>query len=239
MLYSFSLLYCLFFQFKMSQKQMNFELFRLETFNNWPSSSPVSKETLARAGFFYINEDLQVKCFSCHILISDWDYGDQAVTKHRNSNENCRFIINPDSSGNIPLTEVNKATLMKEEVRLKTFQDWPFEDRVSPRELAKAGFYWLHINDKTKCAFCKGIAENWLIDDDPVQEHHKLFPNCDFGKTLPLNRTENRNFDYGLEENRLESFLNWPKRDIICPERLARAGFFYIGKGKNTIIIEL
>ncbi|EFB15603.1 hypothetical protein PANDA_011302, partial [Ailuropoda melanoleuca] len=68
------------------------EFNRLKTFANFPSSSPVSASTLARAGFLYTGEGDTVRCFSCHAAIDRWQYGDSAVGRHRKVSPNCRFI---------------------------------------------------------------------------------------------------------------------------------------------------
>lgn len=68
------------------------EFNRLKTFANFPSSSPVSASTLARAGFLYTGEGDTVRCFSCHAAVDRWQYGDSAVGRHRKVSPNCRFI---------------------------------------------------------------------------------------------------------------------------------------------------
>ncbi|KAM6151149.1 E3 ubiquitin-protein ligase XIAP [Rhynchocyon petersi] len=68
------------------------EFSRFKTFANFPSSSPVSARTLARAGFLYTGEGDTVRCFSCHAAVDRWQYGDSAVGRHRKVSPNCRFI---------------------------------------------------------------------------------------------------------------------------------------------------
>ncbi|XP_055981691.1 E3 ubiquitin-protein ligase XIAP [Sorex fumeus] len=68
------------------------EFNRLKTFANFPSSSPVSASTLARAGFLYTGEGDCVRCFSCHTAVDRWQYGDSAVGRHRKVSPSCRFI---------------------------------------------------------------------------------------------------------------------------------------------------
>ncbi|XP_051825215.1 E3 ubiquitin-protein ligase XIAP [Antechinus flavipes] len=65
---------------------------RLQTFANFPSNSPVSASTLARAGFIYTGEGDTVKCFSCQAAVDRWQFGDSAVGRHRKVSPNCGFI---------------------------------------------------------------------------------------------------------------------------------------------------
>lgn len=82
---------------------MNIETNRLSTFGNWPASAPVDPIRIAKAGFFYTGEGTEVQCFSCGGKISQWNYGDQVMWRHRNMEPNCPFVQNPQLSGNIPL----------------------------------------------------------------------------------------------------------------------------------------
>lgn len=82
---------------------MNIETNRLSTFTNWPASAPVDPIRIAKAGFFYTGEGTEVQCFSCGRKISQWNYGDQVMWRHRHMEPNCAFVQNPQLSGNIPL----------------------------------------------------------------------------------------------------------------------------------------
>ncbi|CAG5028184.1 unnamed protein product [Parnassius apollo] len=82
---------------------MNLETNRLNTFTNWPSSAPVDPIRIAKAGFFYTGQGTEVQCFSCGGKISQWNYGDQVMWRHRTMDPNCAFVVNPQLSGNIPL----------------------------------------------------------------------------------------------------------------------------------------
>lgn len=165
---------------------MNFEENRLQTFTNWPQDTPVSPERIARAGFFSINQDLAVECFSCRARISEWNYGDQVMTRHRQLNPQCRFVIDPSTfgSGNVPkitqIVQSHSPDLRDEAMRLETFVNWPVPEIVSPEDLARAGFYFVHQADKTKCAFCNGVVGSWEIGDNPDLEHKRHFPDCSF-----------------------------------------------------------
>ncbi|CAB3226796.1 unnamed protein product [Arctia plantaginis] len=82
---------------------MNYETNRLNTFVNWPSSAPVDPIRIAKAGFFYTGGGTEVQCFSCGGKISQWNYGDQVMWRHRRLDPNCPFVVNPHISGNVPL----------------------------------------------------------------------------------------------------------------------------------------
>lgn len=68
------------------------EFNRLNTFANFPSSSPVSASTLATAGFLYTSEGDTTQCFICHTAVDRWQYGDSDVVRQMRISPNCRFI---------------------------------------------------------------------------------------------------------------------------------------------------
>ncbi len=150
---------------------MNFESSRLRTFQNWPTNAPVDSQRIARAGFYYMGQDLEVQCFSCGGRISEWQYGDKVMAKHRLLDPRCPFVLNPVDSGNVPINEtanqtsngetsnVNKRPIENgindkstkyrtEAARLETFLTWPIPSKVEGYRLAKAGFYYLQEMDK-------------------------------------------------------------------------------------------
>ena len=62
--------------------------------------------------------------------------------------------------------------------RFQTFDNrWPAAQvRASPRQIARAGFFFLGYRDRVKCWYCNGGLQNWDFDDEPWTEHAKWFP---------------------------------------------------------------
>ncbi|XP_071626658.1 death-associated inhibitor of apoptosis 2 [Temnothorax longispinosus] len=82
---------------------MNVEEKRLRTFREWPANAAIDPARLAKAGFYYTGHILEVQCFLCGTRISDWNYGDQAMVRHRLKSPNCPFVLAPTSTCNVPL----------------------------------------------------------------------------------------------------------------------------------------
>lgn len=82
---------------------MNVEEKRLRTFREWPTNAAVDPARLAKAGFYYTGHGLEVQCFLCGTRISDWNYGDQAMGRHRLKSPNCPFVLTPTNTCNVPL----------------------------------------------------------------------------------------------------------------------------------------
>lgn len=72
------------------------------------------------------------------------------------------------------------------EDRLKSFNNsgWSPDTQAQPLNLAKAGFYFIGPKDRVKCGFCGGKLKTWRMDDSPVNEHVRHFPDCSFVKTI-------------------------------------------------------
>lgn len=75
-----------------------------------------------------------------------------------------------------------------EDIRYKTFfPNWSnFNNFISPRELAKTGFFYFNDNDRVQCSFCLCVIGSWELGDDPKNEHSRISPRCPFILGLPV-----------------------------------------------------
>lgn len=81
----------------------------------------------------------------------------------------------------LALTDGNRTVLMKrEKVRLLTYHNWPLDNPVLPKDLARAGFYFVGPYDRVKCAFCQNVLRNWVTGDNTEEEHAHYYPDCPF-----------------------------------------------------------
>lgn len=193
-------------------------------------------------------------------------------------------------NGNRPTTVIPDApneirlNMNSERDRLKTFDGWPCAF-MSPKALAKAGFYYFHLEDVVRCAFCRVEIGRWEVGDNAMTDHQRWSNNCPFlcgveVGNIPLEANESvmiprASHDtcgrYGIEirpnsvaersesasaelsklginqhrgptypnystkEARLRTFKEWPKSMRQEPDELSEAGFFYTGKGDQTV----
>lgn len=186
---------------------LNLELNRRKTFQTWPNNAPVDPDTLAKNGFFATGNFLETQCNFCRKIISDWQYNDQVLIRHRRLNSLCPLLVHPNNCNNIPLGYVGETNggaeqsqppvqdlqnpdnqqvdLKNEMCRLATFKYWP-NPNISPQSLAKAGFYYINQADQVKCAWCKGIIAKWERNDNAFEEHQRFFPDCPRVQLGPL-----------------------------------------------------
>jgi len=81
------------------------EEIRLATFERdgsaWPANAKMEPRKIAKAGLFYTGQYQETKCPWCSIVVTQWDYGDQAIVKHRALSPDCPFVLG--TSNNVPL----------------------------------------------------------------------------------------------------------------------------------------
>ncbi|XP_064024140.1 baculoviral IAP repeat-containing protein 7 isoform X1 [Pogoniulus pusillus] len=73
-----------------------------------------------------------------------------------------------------------ESSMRSEARRLRTFRQWPDTSPISPRDLAKAGFFFVGPGDDVQCFCCGGVLKDWALGSCPVEEHLKFFPSCKF-----------------------------------------------------------
>ncbi|XP_014785152.1 baculoviral IAP repeat-containing protein 7-B isoform X2 [Octopus bimaculoides] len=136
----------------------------------------------------------------------------------------------------ISMEYINDPSYLKiESVRLDTFHTWPLNGAVSREEVARQGFYYTGHKDAVACVFCRGHLEKWVQTDVVSTEHSKWFPDCPFVQgrecgNVPRQNTNPKIPAYTFFYDRLDSFSNtWSKDDNISADKMASAGFFYIG----------
>jgi len=133
-------------------------------------------------------------------------------------------------------------SLKCEKTRLQTFSGWPL-DWPSPKDLAKAGLFYLKKGDRTQCAFCRGVLGTWKMSDVPLEEHKKYFPLCPFVQGFPVGNVFDENMypdeilkyrgfpkhpDYAALDARVATYTQtWTMKQ--SPLQMAQAGFFYVG----------
>ncbi|XP_036267054.2 baculoviral IAP repeat-containing protein 1 isoform X2 [Pipistrellus kuhlii] len=187
---------------------------RLETFQDWPFyAHGTSPRELSAAGFVFTGKRDTVQCFSCGGCLGNWEEGDDPWKEHAKWFPKCEFLQSKKSSEEIgqyiqsykgfvgvtgehfvnswvkrdlPMASAfcNDSIFANEELRLDSFKKWPHAFPGAPAALAKAGLFYIGIEDTVQCFSCGGCMNNWVEGDDPLGDHSKYFPNCPFLQSL-------------------------------------------------------
>ncbi|XP_062934844.1 E3 ubiquitin-protein ligase XIAP-like [Cynocephalus volans] len=133
--------------------------------------------------------------------------------------------------------------------RLKSFQNWPDDAHLTPRELASAGLSYTGTDDQVQCFCCGGKLKNWEACDGVWSEHRQHFPNCFFVSGQNINiRSEfdmvssDRNFPNSTNLPRNPAMADYEARIItfgtwqysVNKEQLAKAGFYALSEGDKV-----
>lgn len=62
--------------------------------------------------------------------------------------------------------------------RVDTFKSWKIGYALPPTALAAAGFFSLNERDVVMCYYCGLKLRNWLVTDNPIEEHVKWKSSC-------------------------------------------------------------
>ncbi|XP_017799080.1 PREDICTED: putative inhibitor of apoptosis [Habropoda laboriosa] len=189
------------YQSKESENKYRTTSQRLQTFTNWPVTLIVSPKKLARAGFYYLQHDDEVKCAYCGGILMNWKSDDNPDKAHRENFPHCDFYVRQDEDDNLCLTNVKLMPGTISSIselgiqthktpknpdyaayrgRLRTFSGWPENLKQTPEMLASAGFYYNGYGDHVRCFHCDGGLRNWEATDDAWTEHARWFPKCEF-----------------------------------------------------------
>ena len=186
---------------------MDSEVERLCTFRNWPYLREVWPSSLARAGFYYVPAHGVAQCYSCNLRVADrdWRHGFTPRQVHIQRSPNCAHINN--NGTNVPFGSVNAPTLV----------DYPNLNNPN-----------YNIND------ANGVNVN-SIHNQPAQaqlqrNEHETRRNSITDQQLQIHAYP----DMADEVDRLETFQNWPVKNIIDGKSLAKVGLFYQGDGDRA-----
>uniref|UniRef100_A0A8C6VLX9 RING-type E3 ubiquitin transferase n=1 Tax=Naja naja TaxID=35670 RepID=A0A8C6VLX9_NAJNA len=218
-----------------SRSSMQLEMKRLQTFQLWPVSVPVSPADLAAAGFYFVGPADTVQCFCCGGLLYNWVADEDPMVEHKKFFPSCLYVqdkmvgncqqmpwseehhdcVDGQFLGMLQSLNVEESPvggqpeypyMETEGDRLVTFGNWPSYSPVSPQLLARAGFFYTGQQDYVRCFYCDGALRNWEQGDDPWREHARWFPRCAF-----LLQSRGRDFVNHTEESNvmLEDSFHW------------------------------
>ena len=75
-------------------------------------------------------------------------------------------------------------TSILQQVRRRTFSQWPHRTIPSSAQMIEAGFFNCNVGDRVICLYCNLICQQWTPHtDDPCEVHKTLSPNCIYVKS--------------------------------------------------------
>lgn len=180
------------------QYNYNFEDVRLASFDNWPVPF-ISKNALAKTGFYFLQDGDRVKCNFCKIIVQRWENGDDPIEEHMKWSPSCPLLKRRNTQ-NVPLKDLNNTVSLSEvcihysnekndlqikypeyqnEInRVHSFRDWPPSLRPKRDDFNNSGLFYTGNGDRVVCFSCGLGLKDWETGDEPFTEHARWTPGC-------------------------------------------------------------
>lgn len=194
----------------------NREIERLKSFEGWRVPF-LSAGQMASAGFYYTKKDDIVRCAFCGVEVGSWVEGDNPRVDHQRWSPACRFLRKLPV-GNVPLTAADLA-------------NYP----LTARDLARAGVLSPTSTEgyDTCGSHTRLAAREYGI---VLRESAATSPGGRAIEKLGIQQMRPPAYPmFATNESRLASYTSWPISLKLKPNVLSEAGFFYTGKGDQTI----
>ncbi|XP_066999488.1 death-associated inhibitor of apoptosis 1 [Anabrus simplex] len=165
----------------------------------------LAPDRLAAAGFYYLRKEDIVQCVFCGVEIGRWEEGDDPFRDHLKWSPACPYL-RKIPVGNIPL-DPNDPPIVPESNSVRGC------DTCGPQGL--------------------GMLPNTMLQngDGKLDEQAAALEKLGIHKSKGPIYTK-----YSSIEGRLRSYENiWPVSMKQRPDKLSEAGFFYTGKGDQTV----
>ena len=88
----------------------NDEAIRLQSFKHWGGVLPAQE--LAEGGFYMIARRDVVRCFSCKVVVQDWERSDNVIDEHHRLSPHCAFVRSFTSSVGVSTMEKERSLTM-------------------------------------------------------------------------------------------------------------------------------
>ncbi|RYO84908.1 hypothetical protein DL762_005432 [Monosporascus cannonballus] len=163
----------------------------------WPHRH-LDPESFARAGFYFDPTPEypdNTVCFLCSRKIGGWEDGDNPFEEHLRLSPNCGWAIVAAIEvglGDYGLDDPTQPQMI--EARKATFGGrWPHEGKrgwkCKIKQLVDAGWKYTptaESDDMATCAYCQLALDGWEPKDDPMHEHYKRSPECQYFRLISM-----------------------------------------------------
>lgn len=207
-----------------SREDMKYEEVRLSTFRGWPANAKVEAWKMAKAGLLYTGQSEEVECTFCGCVLTDWQYGDQVMSKHRQANPSCVFVQN--QSDNVPLG--SRPSSAPTDGGRNNSDNGGGRHASGSRDVADNGGRVEPPQEEEDMEDTDDVG----IDTSRISGG-VLDPDNSPGSTpMDLSNVIRQHDEMKSERNRLASFSGWTV-PFIRPADLAKAGFYYVNQRDN------
>jgi len=195
----------------MQKLNMKSEADRRRTYERWTVSF-MDKNHLSAAGFYFTNRADVVRCAFCGVEVGRWEEGDDAFRDHQRWSPSCGFIKGL-IVGNIPIGSDGQPGTSSSSLQLLSQETIRSYDVCGP-----------YMEFRPNSGPEQGSMMNQSLLTAAEMQKHGI--NQCRGPQHPA---------YNTYEARLWSYESWPRSLKQKPDKLSEAGFYYTGKGDQTV----
>ncbi|XP_060585987.1 E3 ubiquitin-protein ligase XIAP-like [Ruditapes philippinarum] len=216
-----------------SVKCMNNEWARFESFKTFPEECPASALRLAKAGFYSTNNGQEAVCFSCGLNNEVWSDSEAVVDVHKRLSPDCKFI-NGETTENVSIHEDHKETQSgacggpedRHSNRVETEQS---QEQRNRQELSFDAVQSTTEHLSSSSINSQESGQQLVIGNGYRAQHSENIPTDDIQHFPGIINERPKHPDYAIKSVRLSSFAFWPSTNVMKPEDLTEAGFFFCG----------
>lgn len=185
--------------------------------------NPKNKKNIAKSGFYYNLSLTKIVCFTCNLQLDIKELKKKNPgTIHMNRQPDCDFIQKPRCEAHTRIGVPVNPNYTTYEARLSSFNNWPIQTTISADILSKNGFYYSGVADKAQCYHCNSIFKHWTEGDNPLMEHAKGYPDCDYLRTVKGEQFVNEVFnEHKISQEEEEEYF---EEEEDCAENCEASG---------------
>ena len=167
---------------------------RLQSFKHWGGVLPAQE--LAEGGFYMLARRDIVKCFSCKIILQDWERSDNVIDEHHKYSPNCLFLketflsakrnsemLSPYSS----IEKTNQYALESTVIKSRDSQSSQLPSTSETLSGVDIKLPSLPGQASSSCWLEHCVHCHWYKGDVPLSVHQKCNPRCSFLQSLGSN----------------------------------------------------
>jgi len=215
----------------MQKLNMKSEADRRRTYERWPVPF-MDKDRLSAAGFYFTNRGDVVRCAFCGVEVGRWEEGDDAFRDHQRWSPSCGFIKGL-IVGNIPIGSDGQPGTSSSLPSSSSSSSLP-SSSSSSSSLPSSSFYRGTTHSYDVCGPYMELRPNSGPEQGSMM-NQSLMTVAEMQKHGINQCRPPQHPSYNTYEARLWSYESWPRSLKQKPDKLSEAGFYYTGKGDQTM----
>ena len=215
--------------------QVTRKLRYLASYKTWQSDS-MSPLRLAYAGLSYAGHDDVTKCDSCHVVLSQWQRGDDPVSKHRAHYPDCPAVNSDITDDDIITIVTSLESNPRFGIRRSSASKSKDSADSTAGTVAQSTSALMPPSNLSYIEACQQIFKRATERNRaPVSAAAAVLDNerC---ADPPVDRSKPDYNQLRSERIRLSTFYDWPASAarIVSGEELAKAGLFFTGQADKV-----